>query len=174
MGAMSDEIWATYKIRDSMKIWAASGCKSYGYELRESEIQCVRFKGLTLNHQASNIVNLSTIVELVHQGEHPERTVHYPHQMRKDRRTQRIYARDLTKCVRLTFDKRIILDVVGYSTLAFGDRRVPRQWGQDIISWRNRFEEGKRQHEDRRKEDKKRRKEEERTNEKEEGAVGQI
>jgi hypothetical protein len=122
LGEMSCEIYATYKKHDSIQKFVSVAPKSYGYQLKDnSDIKCVKCKGITLNFNTKKQVNFEYMVDLVtHEDKRfSKETVHYTSRIKRNRKKMKIESTDIKKSFGFTFDKRLI-NPVTYGTLPLG------------------------------------------------------
>jgi hypothetical protein len=127
LGELTDEILSTHRVHDSIGIWAGTGAKAYGYSLkRNKDIKTCKVKGITLSHESSEHINLETMRELLMATVDEQVEVTTRHSMRRNKKTKRIYSRDITKRYRVTSDKRVRVPG-SFTTLPYGHQDVPEK-----------------------------------------------
>jgi hypothetical protein len=125
LGDLADEIYSTHKVRDTIQLFCGTGPKSYAYQLKDnSDIKMCKIKGITLNHDTSQKINLQTMCDLLSDMSTSSIEVVTKNSMRREKETKRIKACAATKTFRITNDKRV--KVVGtYETLPYGHKDIP-------------------------------------------------
>jgi hypothetical protein len=119
------------------------GAKSYGYSLLENaDIQTVKWKGISLSHVASTIVNLESMVQLVVNTPEEAFNITYTHQMQRSKADKVIYQRDKSKCISFTFNKRCIYNEQ-FDTLPWGHQDIPERPTDQLQQWYTRLDQGK-------------------------------
>jgi RNAse (barnase) inhibitor barstar len=114
-------------LHDTIGVLAGTGPKSYGYSLKlHTEIQNCKIKGITLSHKTSQLLNMSTLKDLLLSSENVPIEVTTEHSMRRNKTTKRIFSRDITKKFRVTNDKRIMIKG-SFVTLPYGHQDVPEK-----------------------------------------------
>jgi hypothetical protein len=132
IGQLTDEILSKHGVKDTIKLFCATGPKSYGYQLKSNEIikEC-KVKGITLSHQTSQALNLDSMKQLLLDMDNSdaqdctiEVTTH--NAMRRNKKTKTIKACDAVKTFRITNDKRV--KVRGsFVTLPYGHEDIPEK-----------------------------------------------
>ena len=127
LGMLSDEIKEKHKVDDTIRTWVATGPKSYCYQLRKNrKIKCIKCKGFTLSSHASRTINFHSVRKMVKQilteYKPDSLKVNYKHQIVRDRDTKTIFSKSMDKQYRVTFDKRVIVDLD--HTLPYGHKDV--------------------------------------------------
>ena len=127
LGQLTDEILGTHGVHDSIGVWAGTGAKAYGYALKKNKkIKSCKVKGITLSHESSQHINLETMRHLLLATTDERVEVTAKHSMRRNKKTKRIYSRDITKRYRVTCDKRIRVPG-SYLTLPYGHQDAPEK-----------------------------------------------
>ena len=111
LGGWTDELKGKHITR-----FVSGGPKNYGYEVSDKTTYC-KVKGLTLNYQASQIVNFNTMLSMVKGDEGQKVALTYPSKITRER-GHVVRSRSMTKQYRVVYDKRRILP--NLDTLPFG------------------------------------------------------
>lgn len=120
LGELSDEIFATFGVVDTIATWVCTGGKSYGMRLREHpEMSKMKVKGFALNLAASELVNMRQMVDMVTVDQTLVIDVPYKHQIRRDKNTMTLRVVDIVKKFAFTAQKRVVCGD-SYFTLPYG------------------------------------------------------
>ena len=103
---------------DYIKEFCSTGPKSYSYVTANGKAVC-KVKGFTLSRQASRTINLRSMIDLVNQPE-PGKflSVHYPFNIRREKRSLELKVVEMRKRLRVTYDKRVVL--LDFTTIPYG------------------------------------------------------
>lgn len=111
LGELSDEIEATFQVKDTIETWCASGNKSYSIVLKEnSQISLVKVKGFTLKLAGNTQdIDFKAMVDLV--MKHPDTTIELiqPPLFVKDKTNAQIYTKPRAKLFKFNYNNKIIL-----------------------------------------------------------------
>ena len=121
LGDLGCEIYGNHGLIDSIGVWVALAPKTYAYKLKEnSNICAVKCKGITLNFTTTQVVNIESMINMLRFNTDRCVSVSISHQMERLKAKKVIKAKTLEKEFSFTFDKRVVLDVVSYTTLPYG------------------------------------------------------
>lgn len=111
LGGWTDELKGKH-----IRRFASGGPKNYGYEVSDTTTYC-KVKGLTLNYQASKVVNFETMLSMVKGNAGAKVSITYPKKITREK-GHVVVSRSMTKQYRVVYDKRRILP--NLDTLPFG------------------------------------------------------
>ena len=92
------------------------GAKSYAYVQNDGKT-CVKVKGFTLNGKTLEVINMSSMLDMLFQDKSVN--VSYTNLLQRDKKLLQIKQYDMIKHFRVTYDKRRIVDKE-YNTLPRG------------------------------------------------------
>lgn len=105
MGDLSDEILDKFGEHCKIIEFTSGGCKNYSYKIKNFQtneiIEVTKVKGISLNHNNSQIINFDSIFKCVENAENNERTAEV-----------RIFERDLSGNVNVLKRKKIYRAVI--------------------------------------------------------------
>ena len=96
--------------------FCSTGPKSYSYVTTSGKAVC-KVKGFTLSRHAAKVINFKSMLDMVYEPE-SSLNIHYPFNIRRDKRKMELQVVSLEKRFRLTYDKRIVLH--DYTTVPYG------------------------------------------------------
>ena len=101
---------------DHITEFCSTGPKSYSYVTASGKAVC-KVKGFTLSRHAAKVINFKSMLDMVYEPE-SSLLVHYPFNIRRNKRKMELQVISMEKRFRLTYDKRIVLP--DYSTVPYG------------------------------------------------------
>ena len=118
LGQLTDELDPGDHITD----FCSLAPKSYCNKTAKGKT-VVKVKGFSISKQVSKTVNFSSVLDLIYAPEPQSLAVDYPFNITRDKRTLEVGAISLSKRLRLTYNKRVIMP--DKSTLPFGHIGIP-------------------------------------------------
>ena len=93
------------------------GPKTYAWEANDGDT-CVKLKGFTLNPRVHKIVNMHSMLDMLHQEDVLE--IHYDNVLRRVKPKLQITSDSMIKRLRVTYDKRVITSRTNFTTRPYG------------------------------------------------------
>jgi hypothetical protein len=120
IGSLTDEIYGTFKVKDSIDTWVATGNKSYAYKLKNNpHLSMVKVKGFTLK-LCCNILDIDfeTMLDII--LKHPATTIELKQRplFVKDKANAEIFTKDRYKKFKFQYDNKVIIS--NFQTKPYG------------------------------------------------------
>ena len=144
LGTLSCEIYGNHGLVDSIGTWVALAPKTYAYRLKNNSHICVvKCKGITLNFTTAKKVNIESMIKLLKTDTDKAINVCLNHQMERRKAQKFIYSKSIEKELSFTFDKRVVLDTVSYSTLPYGHTGIQDGTDEGTRQWQEKVKQNK-------------------------------
>ena len=101
--------------------FVSCGPKNYTYKVNTGEVVC-KVRGFSLNYKASQIINFETMKEALYSWKNNDKSelVTIRTEILRDKKSPKVYNREVQKHYGVVYDKRIVLDDL--TTIPFGYR----------------------------------------------------